>query len=225
MIGAALVLGLVAGTCTGYLVQADREPTKLPPLSQPVLTQAKGEGPEPLSASQDRRVRTDGDLRKLLLKKPRGAKDAEWLGEAGRWLDLAGLAEYYTYPDEAFGDLLQDEFRRAVETAWEVDNSYTVEIRLAQFRQEDYPAAADASDDAQRWAEAVANKNWEIPGSGNGRAYVMTEPESGPGQVPVYGARAHAWRGDIAVDVWVTGLEPVSRKTIVNLAKRQLEQL
>ncbi|WP_442738151.1 hypothetical protein ACQUSN_12805 [Streptomyces pseudogriseolus] len=74
LIGAALVLGLVAGTCTGYLVQAGRAPTPLPPLSQPVLAQARGEGPAPLPAAQDRRVRTDGDLRELLLKKPRAAK-------------------------------------------------------------------------------------------------------------------------------------------------------
>lgn len=30
LIAAAVVLGLVAGTCAGYLVQADREPTGLP---------------------------------------------------------------------------------------------------------------------------------------------------------------------------------------------------
>ena len=40
LIAGAVVLGLVAGTCTGYLVQADREPTKLPPLSQPTLKQS-----------------------------------------------------------------------------------------------------------------------------------------------------------------------------------------
>src|SRR5262245_49039165 len=65
-IGAAALLGVVAGTCAGYLVQAGREPAKLPSLSQPVIKQAKGDV-EPLSAAQDRRLRTDGDLRKLLL--------------------------------------------------------------------------------------------------------------------------------------------------------------
>ncbi|MFE1256323.1 hypothetical protein [Streptomyces fungicidicus] len=78
LVAVAAVLGVVAGTCAGYLVQADREPTELPPLSQPVLPQAKGGAPEPLSADEDRRVKTDGDLRKLLIKKPRGAKEADW---------------------------------------------------------------------------------------------------------------------------------------------------
>ncbi len=136
LIGAALVLGLVAGTCAGYLVQAGREPTPLPPLSQPVLAQAEGEGPDPLSAARDRRVRTDGDLRKLLLKKPHGAKSADWLQGSDGWLDLADYAESYTVPYETFGDLITDEFRRAAVTAWEADDGYTVEISLVQFRQE-----------------------------------------------------------------------------------------
>ncbi|MGJ3560129.1 hypothetical protein ACR6C2_22135 [Streptomyces sp. INA 01156] len=88
LIAAAAVLGVVAGTCTGYLVQAGREPTALPSLSQPVLTQKKqkeGQEPAPLSAAQDRRVKTDGDLRKLLLKKPRGARttSSSWAPTAG----------------------------------------------------------------------------------------------------------------------------------------------
>lgn len=47
LIATAAVLGLVGGACAGYLIQADREPTKLPSLSQPVVAQAKGAGPEP----------------------------------------------------------------------------------------------------------------------------------------------------------------------------------
>src|SRR6478735_883739 len=50
IVATAAVLGLVAGTCAGFLVQAHRAPTRLPSLSQPVLNQAKGPGPEPLSA-------------------------------------------------------------------------------------------------------------------------------------------------------------------------------
>ncbi|MGA5118934.1 hypothetical protein [Streptomyces pseudogriseolus] len=222
--GAALVLGLVAGTCTGYLVQAGRTPTPLPPLSQPVLAQARGEEPAPLPASQDRRVRTDGDLRELLLKKPRGATHTEWLKDGVRWLDLTALAETWTEPGEAFGDLVLHEFRRSVMTAWE-DDGYTVEIRLTQFRQEEYTAATDAADDAQRWAGERPNDNWAIPGTGDGRVYVMTEPETEPGYEPRYAAEAHAWRGDIAMDVWVTGPEPVSKKKIMDVAERQMERL
>ena len=46
LIACAALLGAVAGVCTGYVVQADREPTALPPLSLTTVAQAKGEGPE-----------------------------------------------------------------------------------------------------------------------------------------------------------------------------------
>lgn len=115
LIGAAVLLGLVAGTCAGYLVQADREPTRLPSLSQPVIKQAKGEV-EPLSAAQDRRIKTEGDLRKLLLKKPNGAREADWVPADG-WMGLAAYADEYTDSGEKFSDLVGHEFRRAASPA------------------------------------------------------------------------------------------------------------
>jgi hypothetical protein len=226
LIATAAVLGLVAGTCAGYLVQADREPTKLPPLSQPSLAQARGEGPEPLSAAQDRRVKTDGDLRKLLLKKPAGAKDADWLEGADGWQDLAAFAENYTNPDNMFGKLVSDEFRRAAVTGWQVGSSYTVEIRLVQFRTEESVSGPDFVGNDQYWAdEESSTDSWSIPGTGDGMAYVHNKPEVDPGYLPLYSAEAHAWRGDIALQVWVYADKPVSKKRIMDLAQRQVERL
>ena len=102
MIAGAALLGVVSGACTGYVIQAGRAPTALPPLSQPVVAQAGGEV-EPLSAAQDRRVRTDGDLRKLLITRPRGAKDKGTETERDGWADL------FTYASGAYlhaGDVL-----------------------------------------------------------------------------------------------------------------------
>ncbi|MGW0912096.1 hypothetical protein ACWD1Z_10145 [Streptomyces sp. NPDC002784] len=228
--GAAL-LGLVAGTCAGYLVQADREPTRLPSLSQPELTQARGKGPAPLSAAQDRQVRTDGDLRKLLLKKPAGAKKVQWLDGSDGWMDLAGYAETYGEPEGAFRNMAST-FRRAAATAWETD-SYSVEIRLVQYRQEELMAARNAVRHGQYWADGSAawsggdenTDSWTVPGTEDGMAYVHTVPESEPGYAPLYEAEAHAWRGDIAVEIWVTGPAPITKKTILTLAERQLERL
>ncbi|MEU0248678.1 hypothetical protein ABZ192_31045 [Streptomyces sp. NPDC006235] len=226
LIGAGAVLGLVAGTCAGYLVQVDRAPTKLPSLAQPSLAQATGDGPEPLSAARDRRVKTDGDLRKLLLKKPRGARDAGYLmGDEG-WLDLAGYAAYYKKPGEMFGELVSDEFRRAAVTGWRVGGTYQVEIRLVQYRQEEVLTAVDRTGNSQYWAEAEGGTDsWAVPGTGDGRAYVHNRPENEPGYVPVYTAEAHAWRGDIAVEVWVTDTKPIPKAKILNLAERQMERL
>ncbi|MDK1347499.1 hypothetical protein QNO09_30210 [Streptomyces sp. 378] len=226
LIGAAAVLGLVGGSCAGYLIQVHRAPTKLPSLSQPALAQAKGEGPEPLSAARDRRVKTDGDLRKLLLKKPRGARDAAYLmGEDG-WLDLAAYAEFYDKPGEMFGEIVGDEFRRAAVTGWLVGRTHEVEIRLVQFRQEETLAAAENVDSAQYWLEdEEGTDSWAVPGTGNGRVYVHTRPDTKPGYVPLYTAEAHAWRGDIVLEMWITDTKPIPKAKIMDLARRQMERL
>ncbi|MFD7876303.1 hypothetical protein ACFV5G_19725 [Streptomyces sp. NPDC059766] len=224
IVGAA-VLGLVSGTCGGYLVQADREPTKLPPLSQPTLAQGRGDGPERLSAAQDHQVKTDGDLRKLLLKMPRGAKKADWIPDDG-WIDLAAYTERFTKPRDAFPDLVGKEFRRAVDGGWQVGDTYSVEIELVQFRQHEETGAEDSSDNGQYWAdEEDHTDSWSIPGTGDGMAYVHTKPDTKPGYLPMYSAEAHAWRGDIAMEIWIYDSKPIPKKTIMDLAKRQMEQL
>ncbi|GHA09283.1 hypothetical protein ACFOOM_13010 [Streptomyces echinoruber] len=219
----AAVLGVVAGTCTGYVVQARRPPTRLPSLSQPALKQATGE-PEPLTAVQDRQVRTDGDLRKLLLKKPRGARDADFVQGDG-WMDVADYAETYDRPAGAFGDLLGAEFRRAAVTAWQAGRTRTVEIRLIQYRQEENLEARDAAENAQTWAERGGARSRPVPGTGTGRAYVHPHPETRAGYLPQYTAEAHAWRGDIVMEMWITDTKPVSKAEIVGLATRQMERL
>nr|WP_081241417.1 hypothetical protein [Streptomyces viridosporus] len=227
LIGAAAALGVIAGACAGYLVQAGREPTPLPPLSQPVLEQDRGKAPAPLSAAQDRRVKTDGDLRELLLDVPRGADPAdpdEWPEGSDGWLDLAEYANGFEETGAAFGDILRNEFRRAAVTAWD-DEDHSVEIVLVQYRQEEYMAASEASSNGQYWAEEAGSESWAIPGTGNGRAYVLDEPETEPGYLPLYSAQAHAWRGDIAMEIWMYGSEPIKKKAIMDLAERQMERL
>ncbi|MFI6338435.1 hypothetical protein [Streptomyces sp. NPDC050535] len=225
LIGTAAVLGLVAGTCAGFLVQADREPTKLPSLSQPVLAQARGEEPEPLSAAQDRRVKTDGDLRKLLLKKPAGLKEADWVEGADGWVDLAGYADAFDEPGAIFGDLVGAEFRRLATTGWEVSSTYGVQIRLVQFRQEEGLGAAERTNSEQYWAENEDTDSWPIPGTGEGMVYVHNKPETKPGYLPQYFAEASAWRGDIAVEIYVWDTKPIPKAKIMDLAERQMGRL
>ncbi|MGW0842179.1 hypothetical protein ACWD26_18780 [Streptomyces sp. NPDC002787] len=226
LIAGAAALGLVAGTCAGFLVQADREPTALPPLSQPTLARAKGKGPEPLSAEQDRKVRTDGDLRKLLLKKPKNATEFGTLRGDDGWLDLAGYASFYEEPDGAFTSLVEEEFRRTAVTGWRVGSTFQVEIRLVQFHQEDFLGASDNADDAYYWAlEEDDTDSWRIPGTGDGRAFVHNQPETEPGYLPYYTARAHAWRGDIFLEVWLNDTKPIPKSKILDVAERQMERL
>lgn len=219
LIAGAVALGLVAGTCTGYLVQADRAPTKLPSLSQPTLAQAKGAGPEPLSAAQDRRVQTDGDLRKLLLKRPAGARDALYTDGRDGWLDLAAYSERFTKPEVEFSYLVSEEFRRAAVTSWREGSTRDVEIVLTQYRQEENLGASVVSSEADYYAKRESGSDsWDIPGTGDGKAYVHRTQG-------VYSAEAHAWRGDIAVEIWIYDIKPIPKKEIMDLAVRQMERL
>ncbi|MEU2625101.1 hypothetical protein ABZ642_44545 [Streptomyces sp. NPDC007157] len=229
LIATAAVLGVVAGTCVGYLVQADREPTALPPLSQPSVAQAKGAGPEPLSAAQDRKAKVDGDLRKLLLSRPRGARKGLYTVGNDGWLDASAYAETSRSPDAAFRDLVGDkEFRRAAVTEWRESGDFDVEIRLIQYRQEEKGTeAADAADSAYYYAEAAdddSTDGWPVPGTGDGMAYVHNKPDTSYG-VSVYSAEAHAWRGDIALEVWISDTKPIPKAKVLDLAKRQMERL
>ncbi|MEU9150223.1 hypothetical protein AB0D59_06685 [Streptomyces sp. NPDC048417] len=229
LIATAAVLGVVVGTCVGYLVQADREPTALPPLSQPSLAQAKGPGPEPLSAAQDRQVKVDGDLRKLLLSKPSGARKGLYAAAGDGWLYVSAYAETYKYPAGAFRNLVgKREFRRAAITDWRESDEFNVEIRLVQYRQEETGTeAADAADNAYYYAQPdgdYGTDSWPIPGTGDGMAYVHKKPDTSYG-VGVYSAEAHAWRGDIAMEIWIYDTKPIPKAKVLDLAKRQMERL
>ncbi|OIJ64838.1 hypothetical protein WN71_026850 [Streptomyces mangrovisoli] len=225
LIAGAAALGVVAGTCTGFLIQADREPTRLPSLSQPVLAQAKGAGPEPLSAAQDRQVKTDGDLRKLLLKRPSGARD--WpvsIGDDG-WYSLDAIAETYEKPARGYHDMVDHDFRRAAVATWTIGH-YAVEIRLVQFHQDEAVQAADYSNNDYYWAEQEGSTDsWSVPGTGDGQAYVHHKPHTEAGYLPEYQAEAHAWRGDISMEIWITDTKPVPKNKIMDLAERQMERL
>lgn len=217
----------------GYTVQADRAPTPLPPLAQakpsyPEKPLAEGEGREPLTAEEDRRLRTDGDLRELLVEEPEGARENEAYTDDG-WLSPAAYAEGFEESGHMFAHLTEErELRRVAATSWEEGRYRTVEIGLVQFREEYRRAAIAFVEDQQSYmpdSEHAGNPGKPLKGSGNGRFHVYDEPLREPGYPPLYQARAIAQRGDIAMDVWVFDTEPIGERTIRALAERQLERL
>ncbi|WP_223206028.1 hypothetical protein [Streptomyces xanthii] len=226
LIAGAAVLGAVAGVCAGYAVQAERDPDPLPPLAQPRITQAEGgKPPEPLSASADHRVRTDGDLRRLLVPRPGGTRKSD--GQQG-WVDQHDFAEYFfKKPGPMFGELSDEGFRRAAVTVWEKGNAST-SVQLVQFRDAEERGSLSFLDGqlaympGDKWA---GNAGEPIPHSFNGRAFVSDHAKSEPGYVPMYSARALAVRGDIAMDIQIYDTRPIRMKTVMDLAERQLERL
>jgi hypothetical protein len=223
VVGAA-VLGVVGGTCTGYLVQADREPTALPPLSQPVVKQSKGEVVK-ASAAHDNRVKTDGDLRDLLLKKPSGYRDLSGDVADDGWMDLETYADQFDGATSVWESAATDEFRRAASAEWK-SNTAVVEINLLQFRQVENMAAMHEASNEVAWADEEPNSDgWPIPGTGDGMAYVHHTSKADSGYMPLYFAEAYAWRGDVEMQVWIYDTKPVSKEEIIDLAKRQAARL
>ncbi len=217
------MLGTAGGTAVGYRVQADRPPTPLPPLNQPDLAYPaeplpRGERPAPPSAAEDSRVKTDGDLRALLLPKPAGARnvDAGWLRDG--WSDTTTHARGHDYPAEAFERLVQGDLRRIAGVAWQRAGGGETHIELMQFH-----SGAAAMTEAEQKREDIPGDGAPLRGSGNGRYHVYGPDEHGSG--PDVRARAVAQRGDIVIDITLRGGGRAGPAEIRSLAERQLERL
>ncbi|MFD4859921.1 hypothetical protein [Streptomyces atratus] len=234
LIAAAAVLGIAGGTAVGYDVQAGRAPTPLPALSQPDLAYpAKAlpadKVPDPLPASQDRRLRTDGDLRKLLADRPAGwSEDKAALGFRDGWL---GVDEYaLTFRDKGaqYEYFLEFDMRRIAGAAWKRGQYRTAETYLVQFRSGVEQEARDLAEGQRSYMPGTefgaGNDGDPLKGSGNGR-YYLYEVERKPGYLPSYRARAIVYRGDIMADINIYDTVPISKKDIRTLAERQLERL
>ncbi|MEU8451812.1 hypothetical protein ACFY72_30300 [Streptomyces globisporus] len=236
IIAAAALLGIVGGVAVGYGVQAEREPTPLAALSQPGLGYpakpgAADRAPAPLPAAQDRRVKTDGDLRKLLVDRPKGAKKTliDELGLGDGWEPIDQYAEMnFEDPHYMFEALAERGLRRVASASWDQGKYRNTEVHLLQFRSGDVLGAAEHVDEQMMYMplgkRGAGNTGDAIKGSREGR-YFLYPVEREAGYLPFYRARALAVRGDIALDISISDSSPISKKDIRTLAERQLERL
>ncbi|MGW1143684.1 hypothetical protein ACWD6I_01220 [Streptomyces sp. NPDC002454] len=217
LLAAAAALGLLAGTCVGYLVQADRAPTPLAPLSQPVLPAAATGADAPTDPPD----RADGDLRKLLLPVPRGAQRSP--SEEG-WLPLGEHVTRYTVPAARLTELVGYGFRRSAVTGWRAGDRY-VSIQLDQYHTAEgryLPRMVDLiRSDAER---TTGSSGTPVPGSANGTVHTDTEPERVEGRL-MYLSEAHAWRGDVVMHLWIASGSPIPEKEVTDVARRQVARL
>lgn len=228
LIAVAAVIGLVGGTATGYGIQAEREPTPLPPLNQlgglaypKPLT--KGQEPEPLSAAEDRQVKANGDLRRLLLPRPEGARAD---GVDG-WLSLSEYVGRYNRPAGALEDQLGLSVRRVASRSWLSGEHRSVTIYLVQFRPGSMIGARGFVKNQQSIVsgeERADSIGTALEGSGNGRTFVYPVQRKA-GYLDMYEARAYVQRGDIAIEILMSDTRKIAEKDIVSLAERQLERL
>ncbi|MFE5943802.1 hypothetical protein [Streptomyces sp. NPDC056480] len=230
LIAVAAAIGLVGGTAVGYGIQAEREPTALPPLNQPGLAYPAKALPEgqktKLPASEDLRAKAEGDLRKLLLPKPAGARKSEFADVDG-WLRVSTFASQFNRPGNALDDLLETGIRRVAATSWAAGEYKETEIRLVQYRAGDVLGAQEFVEEQQAYMpeeDFAESEGTELKGSANGRFYVFPVRKKA-GYLDMYEARAYFYRGDIAVEIFVIDTRKISAKDIRSLAERQLGRL
>ncbi|MFB6839615.1 hypothetical protein [Streptomyces sp. NPDC056361] len=226
LIAVAAVLGLVGGTAVGYRIQADRDPTPLPALNQvglayPAEPLPEGEEPEPLSAKEDLQSKAQGDLRKLLVPRPAGAKAD---GEDG-WVSLSTYVSDYTWPNEALKFQLRQNIRRIASRSWRSGEYRTVTVNLLQYRPGEQIGALEFVEDQFSYARDDSDTaGEELKGSGNGRYFVYPVHREA-GFLDVYEARAFAQRGDVAIEIFMFDTRKIAEKDIRSLAEKQLERL
>lgn len=219
---AAAVLGVVAGTATGYAVQADRAPEALPPLNQPGLTYpAKplpvGKAPAPLTAAKG------DELLKLLISKPKGARKDEYSVAGDGWLPLETYATEFDEPSPMF-EYLAPDFRRGATVSWLEGENHEVVVNLIQFKPTTFLGAADFSQAQQGYmpdADEAGNAGSPIEGTDDGRYWVYDNPQ----HLRQNRARAVAWRGDIMMEISVYDSVPIRESEIKKLAERQMGRL
>ncbi|MEU9359376.1 hypothetical protein AB0D35_14900 [Streptomyces sp. NPDC048301] len=233
LIAAAALVGISAGTAVGYGIQAERPPTPLPALSQaelayPAKPLPADKVPPPLPASQDHQVKTDGDLRRLLLDRPAGwseDKDADWLNDG--WMTVGDLARGYNDDGDMLEYFLESDIRRVAGAAWKKGEHRQATITLVQFSAgveamaEDYAAGQRSYMAGDDYA---GNEGDLVKGSGEGRYYIY-DVDRKPGFLPSYQARAVMHRGDIMIEIEMYDTRPISKKDIRTLAERQLERV
>ncbi|MER5730940.1 hypothetical protein ABT084_21895 [Streptomyces sp. NPDC002138] len=230
LIAAAAVLGVGAGVATGYGVQYQRPPTPLAPLAQQQLV-----APKPVKADDSTTYRsvnanrwdkTDDDLTKLLLEAPKGAEQVQrGYRPVGEW-----AANWFNEPGRGFVSVNSSDIRRVAVSHWYAGGRATVTISLLQFRDRTGAAQFQASQASYMPSSksGAGNLGVAMPDGlkGVGRAWVYSKPHEEAGYMPLYEARAIVRVGNIVMYTeYLDNTGQISDQDIVDLAKRQVEQL
>jgi hypothetical protein len=213
----AVVLGLVAGTTGGFLIQRARSATPLPPLRQTLITTTLPGAADPRDPLTDDGMKLDGDLRSLLLQKPAGAKDTDQF-PVRDWFTIGDLAEYYKKPAEALGRLNSLQFRRAARTAWTLADGTDVEIDLVQFR------SSESATSYTAMTQFPADPSLPpIAGTATGTVGHFSTTKDASGRYAMYGLVQH---GDVVEQVFVNRKQSMpSNDDVVAITKGQADLL
>lgn len=228
LIAGAVVLGVLAGTVTGYAIQYDRAPTPLPPLAQQKIDQPKPQAPNGSTSNRTinagRWHKTDDDLTKLLVEAPSGAQ----VRYSGSRSPDEFSADYYKEPGRGLASQIDHGVRRIAELEWAQDDRNFVTIRLFQYKDRSgadwYQGAHGYLDDK----EYMGNHGKDLPGvpAELGHLWVASEQREKPGYLPSRWARVVAERDGIVMEIeYMNNRGVVDENDVAEIAKRQWERL
>ncbi len=231
ILACAALLGLLAGTGTGYGIQAHRPADPPPALGRRGMNRPAyaGSGAPVTFGTADDLTATGGDLSELLLPIPKGTTRDPGKFDVGMWWGVGDMARTYDDPDDTFGRLLNEHYRRQADALWH-NHPWNAdgEIDLIQFRDDGADNAGTYLDDEQeadRYDKSGDPVARPVPGVMGGISY-LSHPAHPKAGVWRYQGRALARHGDIIVYVFLdSDSHPVSRKAVESLLKRQLERL
>ncbi|MEU6312420.1 hypothetical protein [Streptomyces sp. NPDC047014] len=223
------MLGVLAGTVTGYAVQYHREPTPLPPLAQQAMDGAKpaavNDATSRRSINANRWHAADEDLAKKLVEVPGGAQEAF----SGPVSADVFSAEWYLEPSEAVGGLIRDQIKDIATTRWAENDRNFIEIHLLRFRDRGGAEGFQAGIvDYMPNKDYAGNAGKEFPGvpADFGRLWVDSKAHVEPGYEPVRQGRVLVRRGDLVMLVEYTNNRgEIDEKALADVAKRQMERL
>ncbi|MEU6234255.1 hypothetical protein [Kitasatospora sp. NPDC047058] len=212
-----LVLGAVVGGAAGYVVQAGRPETPLPPIQVALPSYpAAVVDPAAAAAAAPKPLAIDGDLRKLLMTAPAGSTAWGDYPDTPSWLTLGEFSERVGRSGDVFKRLNTQEFRRAVEVDWKKDG-LKVRVTLFQF-------SADRAAEAKARADSYGLK--PFADDANGGYEVDSTPDYWAETTEQYYAgTAVAQRGTVVMKVEVFGTQPVDPEVVKGMAKQQWERL
>lgn len=225
----AVLVGLVGGAGTGYVIQYLRPPTVRPLLasqaSQPPQPNDRHIVPARLTAAEDDQVKTDGDLRTLLVPAPAGSRPWPNPPTQDGWLTLAQFSSTFESPATEFRWQNSLGFRRMAQATWVVgDTGY--EVDLIQYAHAEEGSAAEYVQDQDfngPVPEGVTRS--VVPGTVNGWVKQDDNPQHAGDGSTYFSTEAMARHGDIAVQIYVTGPRPTDSRIASDLMQRQLERL
>ncbi|WP_052440786.1 hypothetical protein [Streptacidiphilus anmyonensis] len=228
IMAAALALGVLGGAGTGYAVQAARKPTPLPPLAvtQPAYPTAHRAAPA-LTAAEDDMVKTDGDLTKLLVPVPSGAKPWDVPRSDDGWYDLYDLSSDFTKPDAEMKYQLSHGFRRAAVQTW-MQGDVSYEVDLIQYRHDQEASVDQFILDQEQYATTDT-------GAAQALAFPHTTSEfgvyAGPKELHhddgsgYYRGFGYAGHGDVCVVIYVESPNRIAPGPLLTLLENQMERL